>query len=321
MKSNKKIAVLTSGGDAPGMNNAIRAVVLSGIKNNFEIYGVKDGYLGLYENKIDILNVDKFDPRIVNTGGTCLGTSRFKKFATNLIVRQKCAENLKDKNIDKLIIIGGNGSYHGAMKLEELGIKCIGIPATIDNDIQGTDFTIGFSTAVNNILNTIGKLRDTSLSHCRCSILEVMGRNKGSLALYSGIAAGVDLIVTQENLIEKKIILDKVKKMKEENKRYVIIVITEHILEVNFLAKEIENYSGFETRGQILGHSQRGGSPTLEDCILATRMGVYAVELLKKDIHNCGVSLQKQEITHLNFENIFNSLFVKDKILDILEKL
>jgi len=218
MKSNKKIAVLTSGGDAPGMNNAIRAVVLSGIKNNFEVYGVKDGYLGLYNNQIDILNVDNLDPRIVNTGGTFLGTSRFKEFAIDLVVRQRCAKNLKDRNIDKLIVIGGNGSYHGAMKLEELEIKCVGIPATIDNDIQGTDFTIGFSTAVNNIFNTIGQLRDTSLSHCRCSIIEVMGRKKGSLALYSGIAAGADLIITQENFIEKKIILDKVKKMKKEKK-------------------------------------------------------------------------------------------------------
>jgi 6-phosphofructokinase 1 len=313
-----KIAVLTSGGDSPGMNSAIRAIVLAGAKKNCTIYGIKDGYLGLYNHDIEILTPDNL-PRIINISGTFLGTSRFLSFKDDLSVRQKCVQNLKKIGIDKLIIIGGDGSYNGATKLEELGIKCIGIPATIDNDINDTDFTIGFSTAVNNVMDAIEKLRDTSLSHNRCTILEVMGRNKGDLALYGGIAAGVDLIVTKENLMPKQMILDKIKSLKEQKRRHAIIIITENILNVFDLAKEIESYSGFETRAQVLGHIQRGGTPTVEDCVLATRMGVSAVELLNKNIHNCAIGIKKQEIIHTSFENVLNNKSVLDKLFNIIE--
>ncbi|WP_341266832.1 ATP-dependent 6-phosphofructokinase [Candidatus Phytoplasma fraxini] len=254
----------------------------------------------------------------INRAGTYLGTTRFLPFQQDLSVRQKCVKNLQNKGINKLIIIGGDGSYRGAMKLEELGIQCIGVPATIDNDIQKTDLTIGFSTAVNNVLDAIEKVRDTSLSHNRCTLIEVMGRNKGDLALYGGLATCSDIIITKENLISKQLILDKIKNFKIQNKRHVIIVVTEHIFDVYKLAKEVESYSGFETRAQVLGHIQRGGTPTVEDRILATQMGNYAVNLLKQNIHNCAVAIQKQEIIHIDFNNILDVSNVRNKLYDIL---
>ncbi|MEZ0180147.1 ATP-dependent 6-phosphofructokinase ['Camptotheca acuminata' phytoplasma] len=318
---NKKIAVLTSGGDSPGMNSAIQAIFLSAKKQNYTVYGVKDGYLGLYNNQIEILHIDDCS-RVINTSGTFLGTARSLSFKNETTIRQQCAQNLKNLGIHQLIVIGGDGSYHGAMKLEELGIQCIGLPATIDNDINKTDFTIGFSTSVNNVLDAIEKLRDTSLSHNRCTIIEVMGRYRGDLALYGGLAAGVDLIVTKENNINKQFILDKVKKLKEQNKRHVIIVITENIFNVHELAKEVESFSGFETRAQVLGHIQRGGIPTVEDRVLATRMGHYAIQLLNQNIHNCGISLRKQKMTHFHFEDIFDdSNKVPNELFDIVNEL
>ncbi|WP_349402163.1 6-phosphofructokinase [Candidatus Phytoplasma solani] len=304
-KELKKIAVLTSGGDAPGMNAAIRAVVLEGARQGLEVYGVKDGYLGLYNNEIQLLEL-KLLPRVINVSGTFLGTSRFIAFQENLAIRQKCASNLKKLGIEKLVVIGGDGSYRGAMKLKELGINCVGLPATIDNDIDDTDFTIGFSTALSNVVDAIEKLRDTSFSHRRCSIIEVMGRYKGDLALYGGVATGADLIVTREHPLDKQKIFDKIKKLRESNQRDVIVVVTEHIFDVVSLAKEVEVYSGFETRSQILGHIQRGGTPTAEDLVLATRMGSFAVQLLQKDISNCGVGLQGLKLHHVNFEQIFS---------------
>ncbi|MDV3196078.1 MAG: ATP-dependent 6-phosphofructokinase [Candidatus Phytoplasma stylosanthis] len=315
------MAVMTSGGDSPGMNSVIQAIVTTGLKKKLNIYIVRDGYLGLYNNQIEIIDyIDEFS-RFINNSGTFLGTSRFLPFQNDFEIRKICAQNLKKLDIDTLIIIGGDGSYRGAVKLEELGIKCIGIPATIDNDIQKTDFTIGFSTSVNNVLDAIEKLRDTSLSHNRCTIIEVMGRQKGDLALYGGIAAGVDLIVTRENYIEKQIILDKIKTLKQQNKRHAIVVITENIFNVNELAKEVEKYSGFETRAQILGHIQRGGTPTVEDRVLASHMGNYAIKLLKENIHNCGISIKKQKITHFSFEDIFNSIEKQNELFDIIKEL
>ncbi|MEC4558847.1 MAG: 6-phosphofructokinase ['Conium maculatum' witches'-broom phytoplasma] len=316
----EKIAVLTSGGDAPGMNAAIRAVVMAGTNQNYEVYGVKDGYLGLYNNQIELLTPDSLD-RIINVSGTFLGTSRFLPFKNELKVRQVCANNLTNLGITKLVVIGGDGSYHGAMKLDELGIKCVGIPATIDNDVNATDYTVGFSTALNNVVDAIEKLRDTSISHRRCSIIEVMGRHKGDLALYGGLAGGADMIVTSENPLDKQTIFDKVKTLYEKNQRHAIIVVTEHIFAVNELAKEVEKYSGFETRAQVLGHIQRGGAPTAEDLILANRMGSYAVELLKQDIHNCGIGIQGNKLTHLEFKSIFDQPYVKDELFDVFAEI
>jgi 6-phosphofructokinase 1 len=319
-KNFEKIAVLTSGGDAPGMNAAIKAVVMLGTKHNYEVYGVKDGYFGLYYNQIELLKPESLG-RIINVSGTFLGTSRFLPFQNDLKVRQVCAKNLTDLGISKLVVIGGDGSYRGAVKLDELGIQCVGIPATIDNDVNSTDYTIGFSTALNNIVDAIEKLRDTSISHRRCSIIEVMGRYKGDLALYGGLAGGVDMLITKENLLDKQNIFDKVKTLYKNNKRHVIIVVTEHIFAVNELAKEVEKYSGFETRAQVLGHMQRGGAPTAEDLILANRMGNYAVELLTKNIHNCGIGIQGNKLNHIKFKSIFDQPYVKNNFFDLFQKI
>lgn len=302
-KKLQKIAVLTSGGDAPGMNAAIRSVVLAGAKNGFKVYGVKDGYLGLFNNKIELLDEHAL-PRIINVAGTFLGTARFIPFKEDENVRKQCAQNLKNLGIEKLIVIGGDGSYQGALKLSNLGIQCVGIPATIDNDMNYTDFSIGFSTALNNIREAIEKLRDTSISHNRCIIIEVMGRHKGDLALYGGIATGADLIITRENPIEKQFIFEKAKALFEAKQRSVIIVFTEHILDIHILAKELETYIGFETRAQILGHIQRGGAPTAEDLVLASRMSYYAVELLAKDVHKCGIVISGFDLNYVDFETI-----------------
>ncbi|AGL90826.1 6-phosphofructokinase [Candidatus Phytoplasma australiense] len=319
-KELKKIAVLTSGGDAPGMNAAIRAVVLEGNKQGFEVYGVKDGYLGLYNNEISLLDSNYF-PRVINVSGTFLGTSRFLPFQNDLAVRQTCANNLKKLGVEKLVVIGGDGSYKGAMKLKELGIKCVGLPATIDNDINNTDFTIGFSTALNNIVDAIEKLRDTSISHHRCSIIEVMGRYKGDLALYGGLAAASDVIVTRENLLSKQEILDKVKVLYQAKKRHAIVVVTEHIFDVATLAKEVEKYSGFETRAQVLGHIQRGGRPTAEDLVLAFRMGSYAVSLLQQNIFDCAVGTCGLNLNYTHFFDVFNNHNQQNDLFHAIAKL
>ncbi|MDO8167900.1 ATP-dependent 6-phosphofructokinase [Candidatus Phytoplasma melaleucae] len=324
MKNKKKeannIAILTSGGDAPGMNAAIRAVFLTAFNKGFTVYGIKDGYLGLYRNQIELLTQKHFE-RVMNLSGTLLGTSRFVVFKEDENIRQICVDNLKKMNITKIIIIGGDGSYRGAIELTKLGIQCIGIPATIDNDIKDTDFTIGFSTALNNIVLAIEKLRDTSISHNRCSIIEVMGKYTGDLALYGGIATGADLIITHENILDKQRLLDKIKYFYNTNKRHLIIVITEHIFNVYQLAQEIEKYSGFESRAQILGHLQRGGTPTAEDLILASKMGNYAVNLLEQNIFNCAIGVHGLKLNYTSFESVFNFSSTPNELFQLLNYL
>ncbi|WCA22511.1 ATP-dependent 6-phosphofructokinase [Candidatus Phytoplasma oryzae] len=314
----EKIAILTSGGDAPGMNAVIRTIFLTA-KNQYKIYSIKNGFLGLYNDEIEELIEKKFPQRILNISGTFLGTSRFIEFKTKEEVRKKCFYNLKKKDIEKLIIIGGNGSYKGAMMLSQLGLKCICIPATIDNDINYNDLSIGFSTAVNNITKAIEQLRDTSISHHRCTIIEVMGRKQGDLALYSGIAKGVDIIVTPENFISKEKILDKVKFLYESKKRHVIIVVTENIFNIFSLANEIEKYSKFETRAQVLGYIQRGGHPTAEDLFLASQMGNYSVCLLEKNIFNGAVSFYKGDLCFFNFEKIINKKIIQNPLIKFIK--
>ncbi|MDR2822542.1 MAG: ATP-dependent 6-phosphofructokinase, partial [Acholeplasmatales bacterium] len=197
-----KIGVLTSGGDSPGMNAAIRAVVRAGEKYKYEIYAVKDGFRGLLDNEISLLTHEDVSG-MLSLGGTKLGTSRVPEF-TELEVRKLAVKNLNALGISTLVCIGGDGTYHGAMELQKMGINCIGLPGTIDNDIAGTDFTIGFHTALNTIVEAIDKLRDTSSSHQRCSIVEVMGRRAGDLALYSGICGGAEFIITRDNPLEKE---------------------------------------------------------------------------------------------------------------------
>lgn len=297
----RRIAVLTSGGDAPGMNGAIRAIVRVGIKRGFEVYGIHDGYSGLVEGKIKKLGYSDVS-EILAKGGTILGSSRLPEFKLDE-VQNKAIENLKKFNIDSLVVIGGDGSYRGALALSKKGINCIGIPGTIDNDINGTDETIGFHTALSNIIDAVNKLRDTSSSHHRCFVIEVMGNNADSLALYSAISCGSELVITNKTgYNEDLIISEMIKNETVYHKRHAIIIASEKILDVDKLAKRIGQETGFSSRAIVLGHIQRGGSPVPEDRILASRMAGKAIELLIENQSGKCVCLKNSEIVAKGIE-------------------
>jgi len=274
----KKIAVMTSGGDAPGMNAAIRAVVRSGIHHGLEVYGIFHGYKGLCEGKIRRLN--RYDvTRVISRGGTILGSARYPEFKEKE-TREIAVNMLHELGIDAIIVIGGDGTYRGAQALSEMGVPTIGLPGTIDNDISSTDYTIGFFTALQTVVDSVDKLRDTSMSHNRCSVVEVMGRNCGDLALYSGIAGGSEFIITPETGFDKERLISAIKASNAIGRKHAIVVVTENMVNVIDLAHEIEERTGFETRATVLGHVQRGGDPAAFDRVLATEMGEYAVDLL-----------------------------------------
>jgi 6-phosphofructokinase 1 len=292
----KKIGVLTSGGDSPGMNAAIRAVVRAGLSNDIEVYGIRDGYLGLHQNRIKKLERYSVSD-VINRGGTFLGSARFPEFKEES-VRRQAIENLKEHGIEALVVIGGDGSYMGAKKLTEMGYPCIGLPGTIDNDIAGTDFTIGFDTALNVILDAVDRLRDTSSSHKRISIVEVMGRHCGDLALSAAVAGGAEFVVVPEQGFDKESLISQIESGIERGKRHALVVICEHITDVNALAKEVETRTQLETRATILGHIQRGGSPTGRDRILASRMGAFAVQLLIEGQGGRCIGLLNNQLVH-----------------------
>ena len=274
----KCIGVLTSGGDAPGMNAAVRAVARTCLNKGIEVYGVKLGYKGLHDG--EFIKFDRHSTRnIINIGGTMLKSARFPEFK-DPEVRKEAIEKMKEVGMEALVVIGGDGSYNGALKLTEMGINCIGIPGTIDNDIPDTDHTIGFDTALNTIVDALDKLRDTSSSHQRCTILEVMGRRCGDLAINAGIADGAEIVITSEIGYDENKIIETLKASKASDKKHALIVITEHITDVHELAKRVEEETGFETRANVLGHMQRGGSPSCKDRVYATIMGAMAVDLL-----------------------------------------
>jgi 6-phosphofructokinase 1 len=300
------------------MNAAIRAVVRAGTSYGHEIYGIKDGYQGLIDDNMVLLTHQSVSG-MLNLGGTFLGTSRAPEFLKEE-VRQQAVDNLKARGIEALIAIGGDGTYRGAMDLTKMGIKTIGLPGTIDNDIAGTDFTIGFHTAVETIVDAIDKLRDTSTSHQRCSIVEVMGRHCGDLALFAGICGGAEFIITPENPMDKEAIIERLKKHKKEGRRHAIIVITENILNVHDFANEITDKSGFASRATVLGYIQRGGSPCPEDRILGSRMGTYAVELLNDDIYGVCVGVRDSRMVHLPFSNVVGMKRPKNELYNLVKK-
>lgn len=309
-----RIGVLTSGGDAPGMNAAIRAVVRTALSYGDQIFGVYDGYKGLIEGKIQ--EFDRKDvSEILNRGGTILGTARLPEFAYPQ-VRELAVKQLKKHDIDSLICIGGDGTYTGALRLTEMGIKCIGIPGTIDNDIASSDFTIGFSTALNTACDAIDKLRDTSSSHQRCSIIEVMGRHCPDLALYSGICCGAEYIITSQTGLDKDQLLKDLKKNRLQGRKHAIVVISENLTDVYQLAKEVEEYSGYECRATILGYIQRGGTPTPEDRLLASRLGSYAIDLIHEDIYGVAVGIMKNSLTYTKLEDALNMTSNRDISLE-----
>ena len=275
----KKIAVLTSGGDAPGMNAAIRAVGRTAIHNGIEVMGVQRGYSGLINGELFTMDRTSVSD-IIQRGGTILRTARCPEFK-NEEVRKKAAKILQAYGVEALVVIGGDGSFTGAKLLSKLGIKTIGIPGTIDNDLAYTDFTLGFDTALNTVVDAINKIRDTSTSHERVSIVEVMGRNCGDLSLYAGICGGAEAIIVPEvEAFDRDELCKTILEGKNKGKMHNLVILAEGIGGAFELAEYVENITGIETRATVLGHIQRGGSPSASDRVLASRMGAKAVEVL-----------------------------------------
>jgi len=312
----KTIGVLTSGGDAPGMNAAVRAVVRTAIASGMTVKGIMRGYNGLIEGDIVDLDVRSVSD-IIHRGGTVLYTARSPKFKTEEGMQEAIA-NCKKHGIEGIVAIGGDGSFRGARDLSERGIPCVGIPGTIDNDISSTDYTIGFDTAMNTAMEMVDKLRDTAQSHDRCSVVEVMGRHAGFLALQCGIAVGATAIMVPE--IETKVedVITKIEETRKTGKKHFIIIVAEGVGGVENIAKQIEDATGIESRATILGHVQRGGNPTLRDRVMATQMGYEAVELLKQGIGNRVVAYKDSEI--VNFD-IFEALNMKKPFTEDVYKI
>jgi 6-phosphofructokinase 1 len=300
----KTIGVLTSGGDAPGMNAAIRAVVRTGLYNDLRILGIQRGYDGLIKGALDDMDSESVAD-IVHRGGTVLRTARSEDFMTEEGFKK--ALNVIDVyNMDGIIVLGGDGTFKGAQKLSDAGIPTIGIPCTIDNDLPYTDYTIGFMTAVETVIEAIGKLRDTSSSHGRANVVEVMGRNCGDIALYAGLAGGAESIIIPEIGYDEDAICRKVLTGKNMGKLHHIIVLAEGVGNSFELAEAIENKTGIETKVTVLGHVQRGGTPSAFDRILASQMGKRSVELLLQNKSGRVLGTKCNEIIDLDIREALN---------------
>lgn len=297
----KKIGVLTSGGDAPGMNACIRAVVRAGLQKGFEVYAINGGYKGIMTDEITKVS-RHFVSDIINRGGTILGTARLPEFKDPEVQKQ-AADKLKALGIDALVCIGGDGTYMGAQALSKLGINCIAIPATVDNDISSSDYTIGFDTCLNTIVDCVDRLRDTSSSHQRCSLIEVMGNRCGDLAAYAGLACGSEVTITNDLPMTKDEVIATLKAQREAGKEHAIVIVSEKLCDIHQFAREIQDKCGFDTRAEVLGHMQRGGKPTAFDRILASRLGVYAIELLTRGITSSCVGLVGNNLTYFRIED------------------
>ncbi|HOA78428.1 MAG: 6-phosphofructokinase [Bacillota bacterium] len=308
----RRIGVLTSGGDAPGMNAAIRAVTRSAIVKGLEVFGIHDGYLGMYENRIERLYRKSVSEKM-RAGGTFLGTARLVEF-DQAEVRQVALENLRNFNIEGLVVIGGDGSYRGGLALSKMGMPVVGVPGTIDNDIGGTDYTIGFDTAINTAVEAVDKLRDTSNSHRRCSIIEVMGRNRGDIAVWTAMAVGAEVCICKEFGFNLQEVIENVRRA-AQSKRHAIIIVAENMVKVEELAQEVSAHTPFEARATVLGHVQRGGSPTVRDRVFASVMGATAVEALLSGKDRHCVCYRDGKIVVMTFEEA-----LVDDQTDLLEK-
>ncbi len=307
MSKVKCIGVLTSGGDAPGMNAAIRSVVRTAISMGIKVYGIKRGYNGLIEGDLEEMDVRSVSD-IINRGGTVLYTARSPKFKTEEGMQQ-AIDNCKKYGIEGVVVIGGDGSYRGARDLSLRGIPCVGIPGTIDNDISSTEYTIGFDTAMNTAMEMVDKLRDTTQSHERCSVVEVMGRRAGWIALQTGLAVGATSILVPEVPYDMdRDIIAPIRENLSTGKKHFIVVVAEGVGKVDEIAKYIQDTTGVESRATVLGHVQRGGSPTVRDREVASRMGYHAVKLLSEGIGNRVVSLRADVIVN---DDIFEALNMK----------
>ena len=300
----KTIGVLTSGGDAPGMNAAVRAVVRTAVSLGINVKGIRRGYNGLMEG--DIIDLDaRSVSDIIQLGGTMLYSARSPKFKTQEGVKE-AVETCKKFGIEGIVVIGGDGSFRGARDLSLAGIPCVGIPATIDNDITSTEYTIGFDTAMNTVLDMVDRLRDTCDSHERCSVVEVMGRKAGHIALRTGIAVGAVMVLLPEHKLDMKAVIKKIVDTQNLGKKHFIIIVAEGVGGVTEMAKEIEEATGIETRATILGHVQRGGRPTLRDRLIATQMGYESVQLLKDGIGNRVVAYKLGKVVNYDIYEALN---------------
>lgn len=296
----KRIGVLTSGGDAPGMNAAVRAVTRTAISKGFEVIGIRRGYNGLLHGDMVPLDVRAVSD-IIQRGGTMIYTARCLEFKEwdNVV---KAADICKENNMCGIVVIGGDGSFRGAADLSRAGIPCVGLPGTIDNDIQCSEYTIGYDTAMNTVVEMIDKLRDTSHSHDRCAVVEVMGRNAGHIALNTGLACGATAVLVPEISFEMSDVINRIKEVRAQGKHQFIIVVAEGIGKTEEIAKKIQDETGIESRATVLGHVQRGGAPTVRDRVIASEMGYYAVELLEKGIGNRVVGMKDGKVYDVDIQ-------------------
>ncbi|MCH4057404.1 MULTISPECIES: 6-phosphofructokinase [Lapidilactobacillus] len=300
----KKIGILTSGGDAPGMNAAIRAVARRAYAEGLEVYGINYGFAGLVAGDIFPLDEEVLNDKIAR-GGTFLYSARYPEFA-KVEGQLKGIEQLKKFGIDALVVIGGDGSYHGALRLTEHGYNTVGLPGTIDNDIPYTDFTIGFDTALNTAVDAIDKIRDTATSHRRVFVVEVMGRNAGDLALWAGVATGAEAIIVPERDYDMDKIAKRLERFREEGHDNAIIVLAEGVATAADFKAELDKHGDFDSRANTIGHMQRGGVPTARDRVLASKMGNYAIELLLQGKGGLAIGIEDNKITHHPMEDLFD---------------
>ncbi len=312
----KTIGILTSGGDAPGMNAAVRSVARAALGKGMKVYGIRRGYNGLINGDVFEMNARSVSD-IIQKGGTCLYTARCPEFRTEEGI-DKAKEKCEELGLEGIVVIGGDGSFRGAADLSARGILCVGLPGTIDNDIACTEYTIGYDTAMNTALEMVDKLRDTSQSHDRCSVVEVMGRHAGYIAVNTGIACGAAAIITEEMPYSLDDIAKKMLETRKTGKQHFIVVVSEGVGNAELIARTLEEKTGIESRATILGHVQRGGAPTVRDRVMASHMGYYAVELLEQGIGNRVVGMQQSKIVDFDIQE---ALSMKKKFDEELYKI
>lgn len=311
----KKIGILTSGGDAPGMNDALFGAIKTGYKLGKEMYVVYEGYKGILERNFVKVSPD-FANEYISRGGTIIKSARFPEFKDES-VRKEAVKILKEEGIDALIVIGGDGSYKGAKLLTGLGINCVGLPGTIDNDIVSTDYTIGFDTCLNTVVEAIDKIEETMSSHNRCGVVEIMGNHCPDLTLYAGIATGADIVITKDNNSNIDNAIATLKKLKEEKADHAMVLVAEKLLDINALVKRISEETGWDTRATVLGHIQRGGTPSAMERVNAIRMGSYAVSLLDQGIGGVCVGIVDNKLAYHDIDEALE--LPRNKHLDLYE--
>ncbi|NUE97338.1 6-phosphofructokinase [Lactobacillus sp. ESL0260] len=316
----KRIGILTSGGDAPGMNAAVRAVTKTAIHHGLGVVGIRYGFAGLVAGDFVTLTAENID-HMINAGGTFLYSARYPEFAQKE-VQEKGVEQLKKHDIDTVIVIGGDGSYHGALALTRLGINSIGLPGTIDNDIPYTEYTIGLDTACNTAMQAIDRIRDTASSHHRVFVVNVMGRDCGDIAMRVGLASGADAIVVPERQFDIKEIAERLKRGFKDGKDNGIIILAEGVMNAADFRTELLKYGDFDCRANIIGHMQRGGSPTVLDRINATKMGNYAVKLLLDGKGGLAVGMENGQLETHDILDLFDEKHASEEsLIDINEEM